>query len=76
MDILVRKKGEKEWGKVREQKFENEATLQDVLYQSPEIIPIEKLGGNLLKPKLFIKEAGIPGLHSSRGSSSTAALYH
>ena len=46
---------------MREQNFENESALQDILYQSPEIIPIEKLGGNLLKPKLFIKEAGLPG---------------
>lgn len=61
MDILVREKGGKEWKKVREQKFENEVALQDVLYQSPEIIPVEKLGENLLKPKLFIKEAGLPG---------------
>jgi len=61
MEILVRNKGEKEWRKVSEQRFQNEAELQNILYESPEIIPIEKLGGNLPKPKLFIKEAGLPG---------------
>ncbi|GAI11127.1 unnamed protein product, partial [marine sediment metagenome] len=47
--------------KAKEKKFESEAALQDILYQSPEIIPIEKLGENLLKPSIFIKEAGLPG---------------
>lgn len=61
MDILLRKKGEGRWIKVREQKFENESALQDILYHSPEVIPIETLGENLLKPRLFIKEAGLPG---------------
>ena len=63
MEILVRKKGERKgkWNKVKEQKYESEAALQDILYKSPEIIPIEKLGGDLLKPRLFIKEAGLPG---------------
>jgi len=61
MEILIRNKGEKEWRKVSEQRFQNEAELQNILYESPEIIPIEKLGGDLPKPKLFIKEAGLPG---------------
>jgi len=57
------KEGEREgkWIKVKEQKYESEAALQDILYKSPEIIPIEKLGENLLKPRLFMKEAGLPG---------------
>lgn len=63
MEILVRRKGEGKgrWIKVKEQKYENESALQNILYKSPEIIPIEKLGENLLKPRLFIKEAGLPG---------------
>ena len=63
MEILVRKKGEgkRRWIKVKEQKYESEAALQDILYKSPEIIPIEKLGENLSKPRIFIKEAGLPG---------------
>lgn len=61
MEILVRNKGKKEWQKVSEQRFQNEAELQNILYESPEIIPIEQLGENLPKPKLFIKEAGLPG---------------
>ncbi len=61
MDILVRKEKHGKWKKVRERKFEDEAALQNILYQSPEIIPIEKLGEDFLKPKVFIKEAGLPG---------------
>lgn len=61
MEILVRNKTANKWQKVREQNFENEAALQNILYESPEIIPLEKLGENSSKPKLFIKEAGLPG---------------
>lgn len=61
MDILIKKKGARKWVKVKERQFESESALQNILYQSPEIIPIEKLGENLLKPRLFIKEAGLPG---------------
>lgn len=57
MSILVRKKGEMTWTKVSEREFENEAALQNILYQSPEIIPTEEN----MKPKIFIKEAGLPG---------------
>ena len=59
MDILVRKKKGGEWEKVTERKFENEAALQTILYHSPEIIPFGELG--ILKPRLFVKEAGLPG---------------
>ena len=63
MEILIRKKGEGKgkWTQVKEHKFENESALQNILYNSPEIIPIEKLGENLLQPIVFIKEAGLPG---------------
>ncbi len=63
MDILIRKKGggKGRWTKVKEHKYESEAALQNILYKSPEIIPIEKLGENMSKPRLFIKEAGLPG---------------
>lgn len=61
MEILARKKGEGKWTKVKEQRFQSESVLQNMLYHSPEIIPIEKLGENLLRPKIFIKEAGLPG---------------
>lgn len=61
MEILVRNKTANKWQKVKEQNFENEAALQNILYESPEIIPLEKLGENWTKPKLFIKEAGLPG---------------
>jgi len=61
MEILVRKKGSRKWDKVGEKRFASEAALQNILYESPGIIPIEKLGEGLKEPKLFIKEAGLPG---------------
>lgn len=61
MEILVRNQSSSKWQRVKEQDFENEAALQKILYESPEIIPLEKLGENWTKPKLFIKEAGLPG---------------
>ena len=61
MEILMRSGGIGKWKKITEQKFENEAALQNILYESPEIIPIDKLGENVAKPKVFIKEAGLPG---------------
>lgn len=65
MEILLRKKGTRKWEKVGEQKFTNEAVLQDILYKSPEIIPLEKLGGNIKEPKVFVKEAGLAGSGSA-----------
>jgi len=61
VEILIRKRDDRGWRKVAERKFDNEAVLQHILYESPEVIPIEKLGEKLLKPKVFIKEAGLPG---------------
>jgi len=61
MQILVRKRDGGKWARVKEQKFQSEAMLQDILYQSPDIIPIEKLGEHLIRPRLFVKEAGLPG---------------
>jgi RecB family endonuclease NucS len=61
MEILVRNSSTHGWHRVKEENFENEAALQNILYESPEIIPLEKLGENWIKPKLFIKEAGLPG---------------
>lgn len=61
MEILIRAGGTRKWQKVTEQKFENEAALQNILYEAPEVIPIDKLAENVAKPKLFVKEAGLPG---------------
>jgi len=61
MEILVRKKSSGSWTRVKEQGFQGEASLQDVLYRSPDIIPVEKMGEHVRKPRVFIKEAGLPG---------------
>ena len=64
MDILSRKSGAR-WEKVQEHQFESEGRLQDLLYGSPEVIPVASLGGKRLQPKLFVKEAGLPGSGNS-----------
>ncbi len=61
MEILVRKKNSIGWMKATEVPFPNEAKLQDILYRSPDIIPVEKMGDQVCKPRIFIKEAGLPG---------------
>lgn len=44
MEILVRNKTAGKWHRVKEQNSENEAALQNILYESPEIIPLERKG--------------------------------
>lgn len=64
MKILMRKCGAN-WTQVNEHKFENEGKLQHILYESPEVIPITSLGEEKLQPKVFVREAGLPGSGST-----------
>lgn len=61
MEILVRNKNGGGWSRATELKFQDEAMLQNTLYQSPDIIPVEKMGDTVRRPRIFIKEAGLPG---------------
>jgi hypothetical protein len=55
MPILVRHKGEK-WTRADDVRFANEAELQKLLYEGPELI-----SPHHEHPALFIREAGLPG---------------
>ena len=63
MKIAMRAKGntEERWRRVRDSNYRDEAHLQRLLYESPDLIPIEDLGDGTIGPRLFIKEAGLPG---------------
>ncbi len=63
MKIAMRAKGNAEgrWKKMADRSYRDEAHLQRLLYESPDLIPIEDLGEGAIGPRLFIKEAGLPG---------------
>ncbi len=63
MKITMRAKGkiERQWKKVSDREYRDEAHLQRLLYESPDLIPIEDLGEGTVGPRLFIKEVGLPG---------------
>ena len=54
--IMMRKSGDK-WKKADTYDFKNEAELQKLLYESPEIIPTRLTD----QTAVFIREAGLPG---------------
>jgi len=62
MKIAMRAKADTEgWKKVMDRNYRDEAHLQQLLYESPDLIPIEELGEGTVGPRLFVKEAGLPG---------------
>jgi len=63
MKIAVREKGKagRKWNKIADSSYEDEAHLQDLLYKTPDLIPIEDLGEDEVPLKVCIKEAGLPG---------------
>jgi hypothetical protein len=67
MKIAIRDRadGSTRWRKVEDRRYRDEAHLQQLLYESPDLIPLDELGGQNVAPRLFIKEAGLPGSGSS-----------
>lgn len=63
MKIAMRVKGkaERQWKSVEDRNYRDEAHLQRLLYESPDLIPIEEIGEGAIGPRLFITEAGLPG---------------
>ena len=53
--------GSGNWKSVKGREYREEAELQQLLYDSPDLIPIEDLGEQAFNARLFIKEAGLPG---------------
>lgn len=63
--MRAREGEESRWKKVVDRNYRDEAHLQQLLYESPDLIPIEDLEDGGVSPGLFIKEAGLPGSGST-----------
>jgi hypothetical protein len=62
MEILIKKlQSNLGWKRAQQRHYESESALQQILYDSPEIIPIETVGAGAMKPIIFVKETGLPG---------------
>src|ERR1700676_443603 len=73
MSILIKRK-DGNWRQARVLPYSNESHLQNMLYESPELIPIREESGT---PREFIREAGLPGSGSSDlvGVDSNGQIY-
>ena len=61
MRILIRRQGENNWDSLSYKGFTEEADLQKLLFEKPEIIPIEDLSdADLAQIKLMLKEVSLP----------------
>lgn len=60
MKMAIKQVGE-DWRMVSDRHYRDEAHLQKLLYENPELIPIEDLGEDARAPKVVIREAGLPG---------------
>ena len=63
--ILLRQKDSNAWQHAEEAPFRNEAQLQELLYEDPSLIPFEDLGEGVVAPRVFVREAGLPGSGST-----------
>jgi len=63
--ILLRSKGRKGWADLTEAAFRNEAHLHTLLYEDPRLIPFTDLGEGCPEPRVFVREAGLPGSGST-----------
>lgn len=63
--ILLRDRNGKEWHEVTEAAFKSESHLHDLLYQDPRLIPFADLGEGHPEPRVFVREAGLPGSGST-----------
>ncbi|MBE9565440.1 MAG: hypothetical protein IMF16_01675, partial [Proteobacteria bacterium] len=59
--VLVRPQGQANWQRADEANFEDEAHLQRLLYENPGLIPFADLGEGISEPRVFVREAGLPG---------------
>ncbi|MFB3881901.1 MAG: hypothetical protein ACE149_11595 [Armatimonadota bacterium] len=63
--ILLRSKGKKGWDQLAESAFRDEAHLQELLYEDPRLIPFADLGEGVPEPRVYVREAGLPGSGST-----------
>jgi len=61
MKVLIRRQGENKWSSFSHGEFMEEASLQNLLFEDPSIIPIEDLFDTSLGSiRLMLKEVGLP----------------
>lgn len=65
MKILVRNSREGRWRKMDKEGYSNEAELQQLLMDSPHLIPMEDITGSQAQVPVFIPEFGLPGSGAS-----------
>ena len=63
--MLLRGVGERGWHEVNQAAFKDESHLQQLLYEDPRLIPFADLGEGYPEPKVFVREAGLPGSGST-----------
>ena len=61
MKILLRSSEKKPWQVVNSAKFKLEKELHNLLYNSPDVLPLADLNPEANPVAFFIKEAGLPG---------------
>ena len=66
MKILIRRQGENRWCSLSYEEFKEEADLQKILFEDPDIIPVKDLSdADLAQVKLMLREVGLPGSGST-----------
>jgi len=66
MKIVIRRQGENKWSSLSHEEFREEADLQRLLFENPEIIPVEEVSeASLGSIRLMLKEVGLPGSGST-----------
>lgn len=65
MKILVRNDREGEWREMTKKGYSKEAELQQLLMESPDLIPMEEITGGQPQVRVFIPEFGLPGSGAS-----------
>ena len=61
MKILIRSSAKKSWQIVNSAKFKLEEELHNLLYDSPDVLPLADLNPEANPIEFFIREAGLPG---------------
>lgn len=65
MKLILRQKQNKSWKEISQAKYSNEAHLQELLNDSPDLIPTQDISEGKSSIKLSVREIGLPGSGST-----------
>lgn len=65
MKLILRQKQNKSWKELSQAKYSNEAHLQELLNDSPDLIPTQDISEGKSSIKLSVREIGLPGSGST-----------